>query len=127
MWTSIKVQVDNNKSFCHNEVTIKIIEAFECLCKEFLSTPNFKDANVQGHHSFFAELATYRRYVQYIEHNSELEIPDTSPVNTMKAKPDNPVVVASELQRVDFNYPELCSGSDPVTCVVEGNDFSGSN
>jgi hypothetical protein len=29
--------------------------------------------------------------------------------------------------RVDFDHPELCTGSDPIVCVVEGISFSGKN
>lgn len=31
------------------------------------------------------------------------------------------------LNVVDFKHPEFCSGCDPITCIVEGNDFSGGN
>ena len=111
-------QEDRNVFIC------KSVEAFECLYKEFLSAPNFKDVNLQGHQSFSAGLAAYRRYVQYIEQNGELEMSDTSLQNTKKIKPNNPVIAATEPQRVDFDHPEFCPGSDPVTCVVEGNDFN---
>ena len=110
-----------------NVFACKSVEAFECLYNEFLSAPNFKDVNVQGHRSFSAGLSAYRRYVQYIEHNGELEILDTPSLSTKKTKPDDSNEIAFELQRVDFNRPELCSGSDPVTCVVEGTDYSGGN
>jgi hypothetical protein len=114
-------QKDRNVFIC------KSVEAFECLYKEFLSASNFKDVNLQGHRSFSAGLAAYRRYVQYLEQNGELEMSDTPLLNTKGKKPDNSVMAAIEPQRVDFAHPEFCSGSNPVTCVVEGNYFSGDN
>ncbi len=29
-----------------------------------------------------------------------------------------------EPQHVDFAHPEFCTGCDPVTCIVEGNNFN---
>ena len=114
-------QEDRNVFIC------KSVDTFECLHKKFLSAPNFKDVNLQGHQSFSAGLAAYRRYVQYIEQNGELKMSDTLLLNTKEAKPNNSAMVATEPQRVDFTHPEFCSGSDPMTCVVEGNNFNGDN
>ena len=110
-----------------NVFRCKTIEAFESLYKEFVSAPDFKDINRQGHQYFSAGLAAYRRYVQYMEQNAELEMSDTPLLNTKKEKHINPAMAFIEPQRVDFSHPELCTGSDPVTCVVGGADFSGGN
>ena len=37
------------------------------------------------------------------------------------------IMSIAEPKAVDFEHPEFCSGCDPVTCIVEGNDFSGGN
>ena len=82
-------QEDRNVFIC------KSFEAFECLYKEFLSAPNFKDVNLQGHQSFSAGLAAYRRYVKYIEYNGELKMSDTPSLNAKEAKPNNPAMTAA--------------------------------
>ena len=33
----------------------------------------------------------------------------------------------TSIKRVDFNYPELCTGCDPVDCKIEGVSFLGKN
>jgi hypothetical protein len=114
-------QEDRNVFICKSD------EDFECLYKEFLSASNFKDVNLQGHQSFSAGLVAYRRYVQYMEQNENSEMSETPLLNTQVTKPNGSAMTTSEPQRVDFVHPELCSGSDPVTCVVEGNDFSADN
>ena len=35
--------------------------------------------------------------------------------------------LTAEPQRVDFAHPEFCTDCDPVTCIVEGSNFSGGN
>jgi len=62
-----------------------------------------------------------------MEQNGDRAMSETPLLNTKESKPNDPAMTATEPQRVDFAHPELCSGSDPVTCVVEGNDLGGAN
>ena len=47
--------------------------------------------------------------------------------NSTGSKNGAPPASTNELQVVDFAHPELCTGCDPVTCIVEGNNLSGGN
>lgn len=49
------------------------------------------------------------------------------PVAVLANEPTADILSTTELNVVDFEHPELCSGCDPVTCIVEGTDFSGGN
>ena len=49
------------------------------------------------------------------------------PVAVLASEPAADIPSTTELNVVDFDHPELCSGCDPVTCIVEGTDFSGGN
>ncbi|MCQ4862922.1 hypothetical protein [Pseudoflavonifractor phocaeensis] len=49
------------------------------------------------------------------------------PVAVLANEPAADILSTTELNVVDFDHPELCSGCDPVTCIVEGADFSGGN
>ena len=40
---------------------------------------------------------------------------------------DIPSTTIDEPKVVDFAHPEFCSRCDPVTCIVEGGDYSGGN
>ncbi len=47
--------------------------------------------------------------------------------NTAVAKVDSQPITTHEPQFVDFTHPEFCTDCDPISCIVEGNDFSGGN
>ena len=47
--------------------------------------------------------------------------------NTAVTKVDSQPITSHEPQFVDFAHPEFCTGCDPISCIVEGNDFSGGN
>ena len=47
--------------------------------------------------------------------------------NTAVAKVNSRPIAIHEPRFVDFDHPEFCNGCDPVSCIVEGNDFSGGN
>lgn len=49
------------------------------------------------------------------------------PVAVLENEPAADIPSTTELNVVDFDHPELCSGCDPVTCIVEGSNFSGGN
>lgn len=49
------------------------------------------------------------------------------PVAVLENEPAADIPSTTELNVVDFDHPELCSGCDPVTCIVEGTNFSGGN
>jgi hypothetical protein len=56
----------------------------------------------------------------------EPDMPKQENLQSVATKTDSLSTVV-EPQLVDFAHTEYCSGCDPVTCIVEGNDFSGGN
>lgn len=99
---------------------------FDSLNSVFQAAPNFREVNRGAHWAFSAGLAAYRRYVRFIEKNGEIEMPEMELISTDETKPGSSTT-AVEPQTVNFEHPEFCSGCDPVTCIIEGNDFSGGN
>ena len=97
-----------------NVFACKSVEAFECLYKEFLSAPNFKDVNVQGHQSFSAGLAAYKRYVQYIEHNGEFQLPDVPPLYAKNTK-------LNKLNATSYIPKQNVEGMRPMTALRDGS------
>jgi hypothetical protein len=102
------------------------IAKFDELHKAFLAAPNYKAVNENGHQSFSAGMKAYRRYLESLEQQSEntkgKEQTEMIKVTTAVAEKANTTV-----RRVDFAHPEYCTECDPLTCIVEGTDFSGGN
>lgn len=106
----------------------KSVADFDRLNSIFREAPNFRDVNYNANHgAFSAGLAAYRRYLQFNEKNGEPEMHEQEVSNSEVTKADKPQAINYEPQRVDFAHPEFCTGCDPVTCVVEGKDFTGGN
>jgi hypothetical protein len=99
---------------------------FDNLNSVFQAAPNFREVNRGANHgAFSAGLSAYRRYLEFIE--GEQELHEQKVFNSAATKVDKPRIINYEPQRVDFAHPEFCTGCDPVTCIVEGKDFAGSN
>jgi hypothetical protein len=105
------------------------VDDFDKLNRTFRTAPNFREVNTGANHgAFSAGLAAYRRYVQYIDENGEPEMEEQkTSASSAKTNIDISPAIRAEPQRVDFSHPEYCTNSDPVSCFVEGNDFSGGN
>lgn len=104
------------------------VQQFEKMYQVFLASPNYKEVNSQGHQSFSAGLVAYGRYIRYLEANGEIEISRPTSNSSVALGMNTPQASANfEPQPVDFTHPEICTGCIPVTCTVEGNDFSSAN
>ncbi len=101
------------------------IERFDILCSAFTSASNYKEINSIGHQTFSAGLSAFRRYLQSMENNGNFE--KTVKIMSKNVSEETAFAETEELRLVDFAHPELCSGCDPITCIVEGKDFSGGN
>jgi len=89
------------------------------ICK---AAPNYKQVNRRTSGMFSAALNCYERYLQHLEDN----------INDEEAiiKKDNQQVseiinandtITTELTRnVDFNHPELCAYTKPLSCYIKG-------
>lgn len=116
-----------NISLPENERSVfncKTVESFNRLLSIFVSAPNFDEINQNGHRSFSAGLSAYKRFLDSIENNNRL-VSSKSPKNQMMTTKEKRTYANQEMLCVDFSRPELCSGCDPLTCIVEGKVFSG--
>jgi hypothetical protein len=103
-------------------------EEFDALNRAFRAAPNFQEVNRGANHgAFSAGLAAYRRYLDFVENNGETKAPQAQPVEQEDTEFENLPANSAKPQLVDFAHPEYCTGCDPVSCIVEGNDFSGGN
>jgi hypothetical protein len=123
-------KLDISLSLSERDVfSCRSVDDFDKLNRTFRTAFNFRDVNTgAAHGAFSAGLAAYRRFVQYIERNGEPEMQEqeTSAGSAETSIGISPAICA-EPQHVDFSHPEYCTGSAPVSCFVEGNDFSGGN
>ncbi len=111
-----------------NVFSCETVQQFEKMYQLFLSSSNYKEVNSRGHQTFSAGLSAYRRYVWYLEACKEAEMSGYENIINVQSVMGEPrTLVALKPLRVDFNHPELCTGCDPMTCTVEGNDFSMKN
>lgn len=62
-----------------------------------------------------------------VSDEGELAESEQEVINTAVAKVDSQPINTLEPKFVDFTHPECCTDCDPVSCIVEGNDFSGGN
>lgn len=96
-----------------NVFACKSTSKFDEMRNAFIAAPNYKAVNENGHQSFSAGLKVYRRYLKCLETENEYS-------NSEKQ-------IYTTVRQVDFDHPELCTGCDPITCVVEGKDFHSKN
>ena len=102
-----------------NVYACKSAERFERLYKLFLSAPNYKEVNLQGHQSFSAGLSAYRRYVQYIDENGETEMNEQEIAVASAETLSEPLRTSNtEPQRVIFSNPQVCKRTDPYSCKI---------
>lgn len=108
-----------------NVFSCKTVESFSRLYKIFLSAPNFKEVNLQGHQSFSAGLSAYQRYVQYIDENGETEMNKQEIAATSAEALSEPLHTSNtEPQRVVFSNPQACKRTDPYSCKIGFMDVS---
>ena len=62
-----------------------------------------------------------------VSDEGELAESEQEVINTAVAKVDSQPINTLEPKFVDFTHPECCTGCDPVSCIVEGKDFSVGN
>lgn len=106
-----------------NVYTCKTVESFERLYKVYLSAPNFKEVNLQGHQSFSAGLSAYRRYVRYIDENGEIEMNEQEIAAASVETLSEPLQIRSvEPQRVGFSNPQVCKRTNPYSCKIGFTD-----
>lgn len=106
------------------------VEELDKLWYAFKAAPNYVEINrTPWHGQFSAGLATYRRYIEYIEEYGQSEKYDQKVVlaSTSQTTKEMPQQLTAESQHVDFVHPEFCIGCDPETCIVEGKSFYGRN
>lgn len=102
------------------------IESFNRMHSIFVSAPNYDDVNRNGHRTFSAGLSAYRRFLNSVESNNGLDSSKLPRNQTMTTK-EKMTYANQETLYVDFLHPELCSGCNPLTCIVEGKVFSVGN
>lgn len=100
-----------------NVYACKTVESFERLYKVFLSAPNFKEVNLQGHQSFSAGLSAYRRYVRYIDENGEPEMHEQE-IAVASVETLSEPLSSVEPQRVVFSNPQVCKRTNPYSCEI---------
>ena len=97
---------------------------FDALNSVFQVAPNFREVNHGANHgAFSAGLAAYRRYLLFIERVGEQERLEEEILHSVPASVNSKIVTTGELRIVDFTHPELCTGCNPTSCTVEGNDY----
>lgn len=109
-----------------NVFNCKTAESFNRLLSIFVSAPNYDEVNHNGHHTFSAGLSAYRRFIDYTEGNNGVDSLNLPQNQTMTAK-EKMTYANKKTLYVDFTHPELCSGCDPLTCIVEGKVFNVGN
>ena len=103
---------------------------FDELWTAFKAAPNYTEVNSTfWHGQFSAGLAAYRRYIECLKENGQPEKNNQRVfiASTPQATKEIPRQLTAEPQYVDFAHPEFCTGCNPVTCIVEGNNFSSGN
>lgn len=88
----------------------------------FTSATNYKEVNAVGHNSFSAGLAAYHRYLEYCcseRKNRENNITDSKCVDNGLLNATN----EGNSKTVDFKHTELCAGSNPISCNIDGNNI----
>lgn len=102
------------------------LDSFDKLVLIFVSAPNYKEVNSNGNRSFSSGLSAYRKYIQYLENGSTTENQVDLDTDVMITKSEDKAISIDPLT-VDFSHPELCTGCNPISCVVEGKNLSGGN
>ncbi|MDR1000211.1 MAG: hypothetical protein LBL96_05350 [Clostridiales bacterium] len=89
----------------------------------FKAAPNYKQVNISTSRMFSAALNCYMRYLQHltnaVQANEHTETKDTQSESTETITVREPQE-SYDSQRVDFNRPELCAQTKPLTCAING-------
>lgn len=99
------------------------VAEFDELRVVFKTAPNYTDVNrTPWHGQLSAGLAVYRRYLEHLENDGDSDTPVFVPIQQGHGGVvnwnDTPSI--SEAQRVNFNHPELCAQTKPLTCTING-------
>lgn len=95
----------------------------EELWKIFKSAPNYNEINRNPWHGqLSAGLAVYRRYLEHLERDGANEITCTISGQQKKTGTTSPEIMSLECSplHVDFNHPEMCTHTRPLTCSIKG-------
>ena len=93
------------------------------LWRAFKESPNYVDVSrTPWHGQLSAGLAVYRRYLEHLENEGGTTTPAVEPI---QPEPEEAVAVSETqstdgLRRVDFNRPEQCAQTKPLTCFING-------
>jgi hypothetical protein len=107
-----------------NVFSCQTVDELITMWDAFKSAPNYKDVNKLASGQFSAGLSCLSRYLEYI--SKHLEYAPTSVMtsnqfpNTVQAIQAKPLKHSAIL--VDFNRPELCAQTEPVSCTINGQD-----
>jgi hypothetical protein len=114
----ILTTVDNRNVF-----SCQTVEELNSLWEVFKSAPNYKDVNRGVSGQFSAGLSCLSRYLEYLsgrQENTPTPVKASKHLpNAVQAIQDNPPVRSAIL--VDFDHPERCAQTRPVSCVINGH------
>ena len=88
----------------------------------FRSAPNYKQVNSSTAGMFSAALNCYMRYLQHL--TDSVHVDETIGVRKIYPEPEKAFVApeqqrSDEFRKVDFNFPERCAQTKPVTCTIK--------
>ena len=105
-----------------NVFSCKTVEELNSLWEVFKSAPNYKDVNQRTSGQFSAGLSCLSRYLEYLsgcQENTQPPIKTSKPFPTAnQADQDKPHTRSPRY--VDFDHPELCAKTQPVSCTING-------
>lgn len=88
----------------------------------FRAAPNYKQVNSSTSGMFSAGLSCYMRYLQHLTGAAQADeqmAETVKPRGTQQSEAAIQVPMGSSL-RVDFNHPEFCAQTKPLTCTING-------
>ena len=104
-----------------NVFSCQTVEELNSLWEVFKSAPNYKNVNRSTSAQFSAGLSCLSRYLEYLsgrQENTPAPLKASKPLlNAVQAIQDKPPVFPS---LVDFNQPERCAQTQPVSCTING-------
>lgn len=98
------------------------VEELNSLWELFKSAPNYKDVNQKTSGSFSAGLSCLLRYLEHVsgrQENTPTLVKASKPISTAVKKDQVNPSMRSALY-VDFNHPERCAQTRPVSCTIDG-------
>ncbi|MRR05468.1 MAG: hypothetical protein EG828_00760 [Deltaproteobacteria bacterium] len=88
----------------------------------FISAPNYKQVNSSTSGMFSAGMGCYMRYLQHLSGTATMsevadELKEPQEAQPLQTEAETPT---ESTRRVDFNRPELCAQTRPLTCTIKG-------